>query len=101
MILWGLTSCPKKLYSCIICKIIYKYAITFSLCIYLQNVIHIDSDCDIGSDLSSAGKASLYTPQAILVHPDKTQHQGADAAFKILVQAFEAIGDPDKRKVKQ
>lgn len=39
-----------------------------------------------------------YRSQAILVHPDKTSQPGADAAFRILAQAFETVGTPEKRE---
>ena len=50
-------------------------------------------------DANQADIKKVYRQQAILVHPDKTQHPGADAAFKILAQAFETVGDPEKRNV--
>jgi len=48
-------------------------------------------------DANQADIKKVYRQQAILVHPDKTPHPGADAAFKILANAFETVGDPDKR----
>lgn len=48
-------------------------------------------------DANQADIKKVYRQQAILVHPDKTSHPGADAAFKILAQAFETVGDPEKR----
>lgn len=48
-------------------------------------------------DANQADIKKVYRQQAILVHPDKTSHPGADAAFKILAQAFDTVGDPDKR----
>eukprot|EP00116_Pleurobrachia_bachei_P002368 sb/3462630/ len=39
-----------------------------------------------------------YRQMAILVHPDKTSHPGADGAFKVLGKAFETVGDPEKRQ---
>ena len=50
-------------------------------------------------DANQADIKKVYRQQAILVHPDKTSHPGADAAFKILAQAFETVGDPEKRNV--
>lgn len=38
-----------------------------------------------------------YKRQAFLVHPDKNQQPGAEEAFKILVHAFDMIGEPDRR----
>ena len=38
-----------------------------------------------------------YKRQAFLVHPDKNNQPGAEEAFKILVHAFELIGEPEKR----
>lgn len=35
-----------------------------------------------------------YKRQAFLVHPDKNNQPGAEEAFKILVRAFEIIGEP-------
>lgn len=35
-----------------------------------------------------------YKRQAVLVHPDKNSQPGAEEAFKILVHAFELIGEP-------
>jgi preprotein translocase subunit Sec63 len=35
-----------------------------------------------------------YKRQAVLVHPDKNNQPGAEEAFKILVHAFELIGEP-------
>lgn len=35
-----------------------------------------------------------YKRQAFLVHPDKNNQPGAEEAFKILVHAFELIGEP-------
>lgn len=34
-----------------------------------------------------------YKRQAVLVHPDKNNQPGAEEAFKILVHAFELIGE--------
>lgn len=39
-----------------------------------------------------------YKRQAVLVHPDKNQQPGAEEAFKILVHAFNMIGEPEKRQ---
>ncbi|XP_065222879.1 dnaJ homolog dnj-5 [Planococcus citri] len=39
-----------------------------------------------------------YKRQAVLVHPDKNNQPGAEEAFKILVHAFELIGEPERRK---
>nr|CAD7456229.1 unnamed protein product [Timema tahoe] len=39
-----------------------------------------------------------YKRQAFLVHPDKNNQPGAEEAFKILVHAFELIGEPERRK---
>ncbi|KAJ4439654.1 hypothetical protein ANN_07782 [Periplaneta americana] len=36
-----------------------------------------------------------YKRQAVLVHPDKNNQPGAEEAFKILVHAFELIGEPE------
>ncbi|KAK9876895.1 hypothetical protein WA026_015931 [Henosepilachna vigintioctopunctata] len=38
-----------------------------------------------------------YKRQAVLVHPDKNQQPGAEEAFKILVHAFDMIGEPERR----
>ena len=38
-----------------------------------------------------------YKRQAVLVHPDKNKQPGAEEAFKILVHAFDIIGEPEKR----
>uniref|UniRef100_A0A1B6HXX8 J domain-containing protein n=2 Tax=Homalodisca liturata TaxID=320908 RepID=A0A1B6HXX8_9HEMI len=38
-----------------------------------------------------------YKKQAVLVHPDKNSQPGAEEAFKILVHAFELIGEPERR----
>lgn len=38
-----------------------------------------------------------YKRQAVLVHPDKNSQPGAEEAFKILVHAFELIGEPERR----
>jgi DnaJ family protein C protein 14 len=35
-----------------------------------------------------------YKRQAFLVHPDKNNQLGAEEAFKILVHAFDIIGEP-------
>jgi len=35
-----------------------------------------------------------YKKQAVLVHPDKNNQPGAEEAFKILVHAFDIIGEP-------
>lgn len=35
-----------------------------------------------------------YRRQAFLVHPDKNNQPGAEEAFKILVHAFDIIGEP-------
>ena len=37
-----------------------------------------------------------YKRQAFLVHPDKNSQPGAEEAFKILVHAFDLIGEPVK-----
>lgn len=39
-----------------------------------------------------------YKRQAVLVHPDKNQQPGAEEAFKILVHAFNMIGEPERRQ---
>ncbi|EEB17946.1 conserved hypothetical protein [Pediculus humanus corporis] len=39
-----------------------------------------------------------YKRQAFLVHPDKNNQPGAEEAFKILVHAFDIIGEPEHRK---
>lgn len=38
-----------------------------------------------------------YKRQAFLVHPDKNPLPGAEEAFKILVHAFDMIGEPERR----
>ncbi|KAG5892352.1 hypothetical protein JTB14_011218 [Gonioctena quinquepunctata] len=38
-----------------------------------------------------------YKRQAFLVHPDKNNLPGAEEAFKILVHAFDMIGEPERR----
>lgn len=38
-----------------------------------------------------------YKRQAFLVHPDKNNQPGAEEAFKILVHAFDMIGEPERR----
>ncbi|GJQ75958.1 hypothetical protein Trydic_g18013 [Trypoxylus dichotomus] len=38
-----------------------------------------------------------YKKQAVLVHPDKNKQLGAEEAFKILVHAFDMIGEPERR----
>ncbi|XP_059473768.1 uncharacterized protein LOC132195642 isoform X2 [Neocloeon triangulifer] len=40
-----------------------------------------------------------YKRQAFLVHPDKNSQPGAEEAFKILVHAFDLIGEPGKRQL--
>ncbi|XP_017769317.1 PREDICTED: dnaJ homolog dnj-5 [Nicrophorus vespilloides] len=40
---------------------------------------------------------NYYKKQAKLVHPDKNQQPGAEEAFKILVHAFDMIGEPERR----
>lgn len=39
-----------------------------------------------------------YKRQAFLVHPDKNNQPGAEEAFKILVHAFDLIGEPELRQ---
>ncbi|XP_015601371.1 dnaJ homolog dnj-5 [Cephus cinctus] len=39
-----------------------------------------------------------YKRQAFLVHPDKNSQPGAEEAFKILVHAFDIIGEPERRQ---
>ncbi|KOC63574.1 DnaJ like protein subfamily C member 14 [Habropoda laboriosa] len=39
-----------------------------------------------------------YKRQAFLVHPDKNNQPGAEEAFKILVHAFDIIGEPERRQ---
>ncbi|XP_012270899.1 dnaJ homolog dnj-5 isoform X2 [Orussus abietinus] len=39
-----------------------------------------------------------YKKQAFLVHPDKNHQSGSEEAFKILVHAFEIIGEPERRQ---
>lgn len=39
-----------------------------------------------------------YKRQAFLVHPDKNPQPGAEEAFKILVHAFDIIGEPERRQ---
>jgi len=51
------------------------------------------------SDVTDEEIKRYYRRQAVLVHPDKNQQPGAEEAFKILGQAFEVIGNSEKRTV--
>jgi len=66
----------------------------------LLSLLNKDSYSVLGvtPDAAQSDIKKAYRNQAILVHPDKTTHPGADAAFKILNQAFDTVGDPDKRQ---
>lgn len=50
----------------------------------------------IGVDASDEDIKRFYRRQAILVHPDKNHQVGSEEAFKILQNAFDIIGDPEK-----
>ncbi|CAH1709602.1 unnamed protein product [Aphis gossypii] len=50
-------------------------------------------------DSSEDDIKKYYKRQAVLVHPDKNNQSGAEEAFKILIHAFNMIGDPEKRKL--
>lgn len=54
-------------------------------CCSILGVTNTCSDDDI---------KKYYKRQAVLVHPDKNSQPGAEEAFKILVHAFELIGEP-------
>lgn len=45
-------------------------------------------------DSSEDDIKKYYKKQAVLVHPDKNNQSGAEEAFKILIHAFNMIGDP-------
>jgi len=45
-------------------------------------------------DSSEDDIKKYYKRQAVLVHPDKNNQSGAEEAFKILIHAFNMIGDP-------
>jgi DnaJ family protein C protein 14 len=45
-------------------------------------------------DSSDDDIKKYYKKQAVLVHPDKNNQSGAEEAFKILIHAFNMIGDP-------
>ncbi|XP_050539083.1 dnaJ homolog dnj-5 [Daktulosphaira vitifoliae] len=53
----------------------------------------------VTSDSSEDEIKKYYKRQAVLVHPDKNNQSGAEEAFKILIHAFNMIGDPEKRKL--
>ncbi|KAM6039184.1 LOW QUALITY PROTEIN: dnaJ homolog subfamily C member 14 [Chlamydotis macqueenii] len=47
---------------------------------------------------SDAELRKAYRRLAVLVHPDKNEHPGAEAAFKVLRAAWDAVGSPERRK---
>lgn len=50
------------------------------------------------ADCSDEDIRRYYRRQAFLVHPDKNQQPGAEEAFKILVHAFDMIGEQERRE---
>lgn len=61
---------------------------------------HIFSICSIlgvTNECTDEEIKKYYKRQAVLVHPDKNNQPGAEEAFKILVHAFELIGEPERR----
>lgn len=48
----------------------------------------------VTADSSEDDIKKYYKRQAVLVHPDKNNQSGAEEAFKILIHAFNMIGDP-------
>ncbi|KAK2179121.1 hypothetical protein NP493_512g02039 [Ridgeia piscesae] len=52
----------------------------------------------VGLDASDEDIKRFYRRQAILVHPDKNGQMGSEEAFKKLQNAFDIIGDPEKRE---
>ncbi|KAI0232582.1 hypothetical protein LSAT2_017106 [Lamellibrachia satsuma] len=52
----------------------------------------------VGVDASDEDIKRFYRRQAILVHPDKNHQVRSEEAFKILQNAFDIIGDPEKRQ---
>lgn len=66
-------------------KCILWVLITYIKCCSILGVTNTCSDDDI---------KKYYKRQAVLVHPDKNSQPGAEEAFKILVHAFELIGEP-------
>jgi len=51
-------------------------------------------------DSSEDDIKKYYKRQAVLVHPDKNNQSGAEEAFKILIHAFNMIGDPVRFEIK-
>lgn len=51
-------------------------------------------------DSSEDDIKKYYKRQAVLVHPDKNNQSGAEEAFKILIHAFNMIGDPVRLEIK-
>lgn len=58
----------------------------------LNQLLGVSQDCT-DDDIKK-----YYKRQAFLVHPDKNNQPGAEEAFKILVHAFDIIGEPEHRK---
>lgn len=62
----------------------------------MWGIIHIKffSILGVTNTCSDDDIKKYYKRQAVLVHPDKNSQPGAEEAFKILVHAFELIGEP-------
>jgi DnaJ family protein C protein 14 len=58
------------------------------MCSYVASILGVAPTCT-DEDIKR-----YYKRQAFLVHPDKNSQPGAEEAFKILVHAFDIIGEP-------
>lgn len=61
---------------------------------FLRNFALFDSILGVTKNCPDEVIKKYYKRQAVLVHPDKNNQPGAEEAFKILVHAFELIGEP-------
>ncbi|KAG8225321.1 hypothetical protein J437_LFUL001936 [Ladona fulva] len=73
------------------CKGKDPYRKKFSLDLFSIDILGVTPNC------SDDDVKKYYKRQAFLVHPDKNGQPGAEEAFKILVHAFDLIGEPEKR----
>lgn len=64
------------------------YLLVINVCLSYYSILGVTKNCP------DEVIKKYYKRQAVLVHPDKNNQPGAEEAFKILVHAFDLIGEP-------